>query len=227
MIGQHEYKLSQQTEILLAQLFSGVDELRERALLAVNPRDRDGIREAVKVREDGCALLEMLMADLGAASTELRNNYASQYWRRNAIRALAATVEGIVFSLKRLALATATVMEIKLEVEELEFLKEESTSIGKKARLPGFRDNLKRTFKLFAKICGTSCSTDFGQGGFNALCQTFELRHRVMHPKSSVAFYIEDDETKRAGEAIEWLSCELQRLIGGCEDSLGNHSPTS
>jgi Arc/MetJ family transcription regulator len=136
-------KTSQQTEILFEQLFSGVSALREQALLAVDPKDRDGIREAVKVRKDGCALWEMLMTDLGSAGGELRKNYVSQFWRRTAIRALAATVEGIVFSLKRLAVATTTTTLVgtKLDDEEMEFLKEQAALTGKKTRLPGFRDN--------------------------------------------------------------------------------------
>jgi hypothetical protein len=220
-------KFHPRTEQLLAQLFSGVDDLREQALLAVDPKYRDGIREAVKVREDGCALLEMLMADLGEASGQLRQNYSSQFWRRNAIRALAAAVDGIVFSLKRLAVATTAVAESNLDADEIEFLTEESAQAGKKARLPGFRDNFKRTFKLFAKVYQTPCATDFGQQGFEALCQTFELRHRVMHPKFSGMFQIKDDETRRAGDAIAWLSFEIQRLLGDCEKSAGKVFPTS
>jgi hypothetical protein len=162
------------------------------------------------------------MADLGSASGELRKNYASQFWRRTAIRSLAATVDGIVFSLKRLALATAGLIRTELKAEELDFLREQQISpTGGKVRLPGFRDNFKRTFKIFARVHRISCSTDFGQKGFEELCQTFEIRHRVTHPKSSVTFCVQDNETKRADKAIEWLSCELQRLLGDCHCSLG------
>lgn len=221
-------KTSPQQEFLLQLLFSGDSELRERALLAVAPKERDRVREIVKVREDAEPLLGTMMADLGTASGELRKNYASQFWRRTAIRALAATVDGIVFSLKRLALATADLIETELKTEEKDFLREQQSSpAGGKVRLPGFRDNFKRTFKTFARVHRISCATDFGQEGFEALCQTFELRHRVTHPKSTTTFFVQDDETKRAGEAIDWLSRELQRLLGDCHDSLGKTSAGS
>jgi hypothetical protein len=219
-------KVPQEAELLLEKLFSGDSALREQALLAVDPKDRDGIRETVKVREDGCNLIGLLMEDLGAASGALRNNYTNQLCRRAAVRALAATVDGIIFSLKRLAVATAPVNGEKLDGEDLEFLTELSSQAGKKVRLPGFRDNLKRTFKLFAKVYRTSCSTDFGKDGFEALNQTYELRHRVMHPKLPTTFHISDDETKRAGEAIDWLSNELQRLLGDCQRSMGQSDST-
>ena len=219
---------SQQTEILLQQLFSGNSELRERALLAVAAHERDGVREVVKVREDAVPLLGAMMADLGLASGELRKHYASQFWRRTAIRALAATVDGSVFGLKRLALATAGLTGASLTTEEMDFLREQQISPpGGKVRLPGFRENFKQTFKLFAKVHGISCSTDFGPKGFVALCQTFELRHRVTHPKSSLLFCVQDDETKRAGEAMAWLSCEINRLLNDCQNSLGKTIPHS
>lgn len=220
--------ISTQQELLLRHLFSGDSELRERALLEVAPKERDRVRELVKVREDYEPLLGTMMADLGTASGELRKNYASQFWRRTAIRALSATVDGIVFSLKRLALATADLNETELKAEERDFLREQQVSpMGGKVRLPGFRDNFKRTLKIFARVHRISCATDFGQKGFEALCQTFELRHRVTHPKSSATFFVKDDETKRAGEAINWLSRELQRLLGDCRKSLGKTSAGS
>jgi hypothetical protein len=101
-----------------------------------------------------------------------------------------------------------------MDEDELEFLREQSISAQpKRVRLPPFRDNLKRTFKLFAKVCGVPCPTDFSQRGFEALCETFELRHRVTHPKSFMTFCIRDEEKARAGLAIDWLSEELDRLF--------------
>jgi hypothetical protein len=217
---------SKQTEMLLQQLFSGNVELRERALLAVSAHERDRVREVVKVREDAAPLIQMMLADLAVSSGELRKNYASQYNRRNAIRALAAAVDGTIFSLKRLALTSAPLTGAQLDAEEMDFLREQQISPqGGKVRLPGFRENLKRTFKLFAKAYHISHSTDFGHKGFEALCLTFELRHRVIHPKSSSTFHVQDDETKRAGDAIKWLSDEINQLLGDCQKSL-DKTPT-
>ena len=210
---------SQETEILLQQLFSGNTDLRERALLAVPAKDRDAIREVVKVREDAGPLINTMLADLGTASAELRRNYSSQFWRRTAIRALAATVEGAVFSFKRLAFTTAHALGTSMEIGEMDFLREQRSSGG---RLPylRFQDNFKQTLRLFAKAYNVPCNTDFGQNGFEALCQTFELRNRVTHPKSSITFVVTDEETKRAGEALNWLQQEIQRLIDDCQQSL-------
>ena len=135
---------------------------------------------------------------------------------------LAAAVDGIIFSLKQLALASVGLVGTPLDDNEKEFLSEQpSSSKRKKVRFLPFRANFEQTFKLFAKVYRTSCTTDFSDKGFVALCETFELRHRVMHPKSFMTFGVQDDETKRAGEAIDWLHQELQRLLGASRDSLG------
>lgn len=220
-------KKSRQTEILLRQLFSGDSALRERALYSVAPQDREGVRKLLKVRKDVELLFQVMMADLGFASSELRKNFANQFWRRTAIRALTATIDGTIFTLKQLAFVSDGLIGTQLDSEEMEFLREQQISpAGRKARLPGFRDNFKRTFKLFAKVHGTPCSTDFGQKGFEALCATVELRHRVTHPKSFMTFCVKDDESRRAGDAIDWLSSELERLLSASHDALGTMLPT-
>ncbi len=167
-------------------------------------------------------MIGVSFADLGAASGELRKNYTSQFWRRTAIRALAATVDGIIFGVKQLALASAGLIGTPLDDKEKEFLSEQPiSSKRKKVRFLPFRDNFEQTFKLLAKVHRTSCYTNFSGKGFDALCRTFELRHRVMHPKSFMTFCVQDDETKRAGDAIDWRHRELQRLLDASHDSLG------
>ena len=218
-------KESQRSEVLLQQLIGGNSDLRNRALRSVVPKDRERVREILKIRKDADLLIDVLFADLGTASRELRKNYTSQFWRRTAIRALAATVDGIIFSLKQLALATASLIGTSLDEKEREFLSERPiSSKRKKVRFLPFRDNLEQTFKLFAKVHGASCCADFADRGFDALCQTFELRHRVMHPKSFMTFGVRDIETRRAGEAIVWLHQELQRLLGASHDALSKRT---
>lgn len=201
-------------ERLLRNLFGANKEAREKALLSVIAHDRDAVRELIAVRRDAETLLAILMSDLGHASGQLAKNYSNQFWRRTSIRALAAAVDGIIFSLKRLAFVDAKLTKYTLD-EPDEFLLTElqTPKAAKKPRFPGFTDNFKDTFRLFAKVHKTTCATDFGQQGFEDLCKTYDLRNRVMHPKTSAAFSIQDAETKRAGAALSWLHTELNRVL--------------
>ena len=154
----------------------------------------------------------------------MRKNPEDQFWRRTTIRALAATVDGIVYCLKQTALSTGEMSEYKFSDEELFLLSEEAveSKCGKKARLPGFRENIKQTFKLFAKVHKISCPTDFSHAGFKALCETYELRHRLMHPKSYFNFCVNDEEKRSAGEAVAWVNGEITRLLDACSRSFEN-----
>jgi hypothetical protein len=212
-------------QLVLQQLFSGDTVQLEKALRSFRSEDWEGIRELVMVQHDVNLFITALQTDLTSASGELRNDFSSQFRRRAAIRALAATVDGIIFSFKRIALSSAVLTGTQFDQDEVEFLLEQRIlPAAGKQRLPSFRENFKTTFKLFAKAHGTSCPTDFGREGFEAFCATFELRNRVTHPKSFAAFTVRDDETKRAGIAIEWLGGEFSRLLQVCDHAVGNRS---
>jgi hypothetical protein len=107
------------------------------------------------------------------------------------------------------------------------FLSEEEPKSkgGKKLKLPPFRDNIKQTFKLFGKIYRIPCPTDFGQDGFEALCETYELRHRLIHPKSYMTFCVTDEEKQKFAEAIGWLDREIRKLLDTSSESLGQKQP--
>jgi hypothetical protein len=169
-------------------------------------------------------LVEILLSDLTCASKQVKERPADQFLRRMTVRCFAAAVDGILFGLKQLAQASGELNGYKFTPEELFLLTEQTVELknGKKPKFPVFRDNIKQTFKLFAKVYGTVCPTDFNQNGFNSMCETFELRHRLMHPKSYVTFCVTDDEKQKCAEAAAWLHSELNRLLDACNHGIAN-----
>ena len=195
--------------------------LREQAIAQLPKEIQEGARKLVESRKNANVLLDAMIVDLGRASVELKKNYEDQFWRRTAIRTLAATVDGIIFTLKELTHISGEFAGFKFNDSEIEFLRERKFDPGQgKPRLPGFKDNIKGTFELFAKAHNFSFSTDFGTEGFSALRDTYELRHGLMHPKSFETFCVTTEQTKRAGIAIKWLYDELNRLIDACSSQL-------
>src|SRR5207237_601068 len=96
---------------------------------------------------------------------------------------------------------------------------------AKRPRFLAFKENFKKTFKLFAEVYGVACPTNFRTSGFQALCGTFASRDRVIHPKSFNTFLITDEETKRAGVAMQWLYEELTGLLHTCSRDLDKRVP--
>jgi hypothetical protein len=197
---------------------------RERAISIHKPEMQKQMRNLMKARGNCDKLFSIMFLDLKHASSEMKAHPGDQFWRRTTIRALAATLDGIVFCLKQTALAHGPMNGFIFSEKELFFLSEEvvEPSPEKKHKLPSFRENLKQTFKLFAKTNKSSCPTDFNQDGFTALCETYELRHRLVHPKSYMTFCVSDHEKQRAADALYWLNNEIKNLLDASSRGLEN-----
>src|SRR5277367_4335018 len=77
-------------------LYSDDQSLREQAVAQLPKEIQEGVRKLVESRKNANVLLDAMIVDLGRASGELKKNYEDQFWRRTAIRTLAATVDGII-----------------------------------------------------------------------------------------------------------------------------------
>lgn len=209
-------------------VFSDDSSMREQGISLLSKEVQEGAQIFLKNAALARLLQDTLMADLRRTTEGLKKNKADQFWRRIAIRTLAATVDGVVYCLKELTYSSAGLTAFPLDNDESKFLLERKAKlqIGEKPKNAGFKDNLKRTFKLFAKVHGFECATDFGQDGFVALSDTFELRHGLMHPKSFMTFCVTDEQAKRAGKGEEWLSDEIQKLFDACNKKINSNVET-
>ena len=211
-------------ERTLRKLFDGNHNDREAAIAAQRPEIQEPIRRLMKAKGNTDKLFDIMFSDLKQSTSAMKANPNDQFWRRTAIRTLATTLDGIIFCLKDTTIAAGLLTGHKFTDADLAFLTEKPQKAGKKPKFLPFRDNLKETFKFFAKVHGAVCGTDFQQDGFSALCETYELRNRLVHPKSFMTFCVSDTEKSRAGEAIKWLYEELNRLMDGCHHSIASKS---
>ena len=203
---------------VLMKLFNGNAIEREQIISMQRPELQEILRNQVKAKRNADHLLELLVLDMRQASTEMHTDPKNQFRRRTAVRTAAAALDGIIYCLKQTALVTGQMNGYSFEGDDLFFLSEgaQEKDAGKRPRLPGFRDNLKQTFKLFSKISGMSCPTDFNNLGFESLCKTYELRHRLMHPKSFMTYCVNDEQKETAAEGVYWLNFEVKRLLDSC-----------
>src|ERR1017187_2601454 len=77
---------------------------RERAISIHKPEMQKQMRNLMKARGNCDKLFSIMFLDLKHASSEMKAHPGDQFWRRTTIRALAATLDGIVFCLKQTAL---------------------------------------------------------------------------------------------------------------------------
>jgi hypothetical protein len=207
----------------LRKLLTGNHLEREQVISLQRPEMRPKIRKFIQVRGNTNKLFEILLSDLARSGRLMREKADDQFLRRMTIRCFAAAVDGIIYGLKQTALASAEFSGRTFSNNELLLLKEEAIEpTGKKPPFPAFQKNIKQTFTLTAKAYGILCPTNFDQDGFQALCDTYTLRNRLMHPKSFMTFCVSDEEKQKCSDAAAWLHLELNRLFGACHKKLEN-----
>jgi len=128
-----------------------------------------------------------LHADFNYAASQWRADPQSQFWARTSIRCLCAAIEAGLFTFRKMAEKMAVVNNVKFDKKETEILTEQRAvrSKGIEKACPKFlplRESVVQSFRLFAKAAGIRFVVDIGQG-YQALCATFEVRNRLMHPK--------------------------------------------
>jgi hypothetical protein len=202
-------------------LFSDDSTVREVAISLLPKNAQEQTRKFLTRSVYANKLKEILMADLYRSGQELRKNRDDQFWLRTTVRTLAATIDGIVFILKEMAHSSAEFNGLRLSDDE-KFLLERRARLqkGEKAKFKNFNENFKETFKIYARLAGFPCPTDFNHDGFAALCEIYELRHHITHPKSFMKFCVSPEETQKMMKAATWLDVEISRLIDGHNQKL-------
>jgi hypothetical protein len=147
-----------------------------------------------------------LNADLMAAGEHWQKDRASQFWRRTVIRCLLALLEAALWNMKNTAPKIAVISEVMLSPKELEFAED------KIRPFPKFRKNLGETFELFAKVHKVPFSVTPDKD-FEALCATYELRNRLMHPKKPFDLDVSDKNIDEAMQGAMWFRKSFDKLM--------------
>jgi len=195
----------------------------------VNARTQTKLQHAVdemrKFQRQMNITLEPLNADIKFALTKIeadRNN--EQFWRRTLIRCLLANIEALLWNLKQGIKIVPSVTNVRLTPADNEIVDEQRTTIvnGKQETRKNhlkFRDNIKATFSLFGKVHGIKFKANCNQD-FVALCDTYELRSRLMHPKKPMDPEVSDSAILASQQGVKWLKQEYDRLMDLCEPAI-------
>lgn len=173
--------------------------------------------------------MELTLAPLHADTNfaldqEARDKTNQQFWRRTIIRGLLAYIDSLLWHLKQGMPIIASISNAQLTSADLEIIREQRSvnikgKIEVRANRLKFRDNLKATFSLFGKVCGldfkVNCDKDF-----DALCNTYDLRSRLMHPKKPFDLNVSDSDVAASKQGVKWLQQDYGRLMTACEKAM-------
>lgn len=134
----------------------------------------------------------------------------SQSHRRAYVRAVFAFIEGVLHSTKESAahvgfiLGTLNLRElIVLDGTSLDV--DENGEVSTRPLYPKFLNNLKFTFKVFAKSIGSTFALDLKHPGYQSLHTAVKIRDRLMHPKVVAELIVTDAEVAQAKKAMDWF----------------------
>jgi hypothetical protein len=169
--------------------------------------------------------INVLDADVRFAADQWRKDTSNQFWRRTLVRCLCASTEGALGMLKHITPESAKFFGVSLTQRELEIAKERRELVQdgvqktKRVFLP-FADNLKETLKIIAKIHAVEITIKYEESGFKDLCDTFELRNKLMHPKGPFDLGVTDNAVDAAERGTQWFLCSLHGLLNECAKRL-------
>jgi hypothetical protein len=162
---------------------------------------------------------QILDSDVKFASEQWRKDKSSQFWGRTLVRCCCASVEGTLSVLKNTASGNAKYFDIKLDEGDIEVVTglrtDKKSGLTKPAFLP-FRKNVKETFKVFIKSHGIQFEIKYDDLKFTDLCDTFELRNKLMHPKEQRDLEVSDKALDAADRGLKWFGYSLRDVLDEC-----------
>ena len=176
--------------------------------------------QVTALQEQMSETLMHLYADMEAALAEWRKNTGDQYRRRILVRCIFATIEAVIWNIKNSLPKLAEISGVQLSSDEIavatevRIVEKDGQRIEKKNFLR-FRDNLKATFRIFGKVYGVTYTIQSPQG-LDALCDTYEVRNRLMHPKTPTDPIVTDEDIRVSQQGVAWLSSEFNTLFRVC-----------
>jgi hypothetical protein len=173
-------------------------------------------------------LLQALKDDIDLAYANLEADRQSQYLRRCVVRTIFSFIEACIESIKVEIRSTIRSPDYigeltPREIETLGFLGVFGPSNNSKF-LP-VDQNIKRTFKLAAKVWGLSfCLCTDGED-FRDFLAAKSARNRLTHPRTYYDIEVTDHDMHCHTIAGMWLQNEFQRLFHERVIALANKLP--
>ena len=168
-------------------------------------------------------LLEALRADIDTAYRALETDRSNQFLRRCVVRAIFSFIEAAVECVKvelRSTVRLGYYPESKLTPKEVETLGPLPVIGSTPGKFLPLDQNLKRTFKLAAKIWHIDFRLATSGEDFADFLAAKSARNRLTHPRTFYDIEVTDNDMHCHTVAGRWVQGEFQRLAGARIESL-------
>lgn len=169
-------------------------------------------------------LLETLQEDINLAYTALEANRQSQYLRRCSVRAVFSFIEAVLECVKvelRSNIRLGYCSERDLSQKDLETLGTLTILQGTAGKFLSLDQNVKRTFKLAAKIWSLDFRLSTDGADFQDFLSAKSARNRLTYPRTLYDVEVTDEDMRCHTVAGMWVQSEFRRLFEARIGSLG------
>lgn len=160
-------------------------------------------------------LLQALRSDIDKAYENLEKDRESQFLRRSVVRAIFSYIEAMIECLKVEIRST-----IRTGLYTGNLTQKEKDTLGPLAIIgapPGkffpLDQNLKRAFKLAAKVWGLNFTLSTDGENFRDFLAAKKARNKLTHPRTLYDIEVTDDDMHCHTVAVMWVQSEFQRLF--------------
>lgn len=164
--------------------------------------------------------IEVVLADdVEVAGKAEKNEANRQFWRRTAVRAIFALIEGVVYRMKQLAYEVHAYEGAPLPSADVALLLEESYELNDKGvaitrhNYPQIEKNIKFAFASVGRAYSVSYQLNLGDAGWDAFKKTLKVRNRLMHPKHTQDLIVSDEEAAIMMVAYLWFLSNMKALL--------------
>ena len=160
-------------------------------------------------------LLRELQSDVALGYEALESNRGSQYLRRSLVRAIFCFIEAGVEVIKIEIRSTIRSGRFSppLTDKEQELLGSTHLVPPPVAKFISLEANVKRTFRLAAKVWGADFTLSTSGTDFRDFIAAKEARNKLTHPRTFYEIEVTDDDIRLHTVAGTWFQAELQRLF--------------
>lgn len=155
-----------------------------------------------------------------AREATLRN--PSEFNKRTLVRTCAALVEGLAYQMRQVTLETLRNTSL-LTSGDIAILRDNRYQLTVKGDVEE-RDNFQPTLsmllftlRVYAKNHGAVFIPNTSDNGWHCLRKAFQLRDRLMHPKSIQDLSITDDAGAEFTAGTKWWDDSIGQLLAACD----------
>jgi len=154
----------------------------------------------------------LLRDDIQRLLDAFADSWDDQTFRRVFVRASWSYIEAVVFGLKQLVLTACTLGSEDLSFKTRGFLSEQRIEVNSRGEAKVLvvhtetMKNIKMTLKLASTQFDVAWRPAFGNGSWDRLRQSLQIRHRLTHPKTATELQVQDEELDLHREAFMWFA---------------------